>query len=130
MSAQRIQGDSRHDTSTGALPAWPTARICRKHPLGSPVGIIPAEKGRACRQRQRTEAQSGLGLASGQERPGGGAESQQPRCRVLIGLEEGGLLQAPGVRAALATALFRAAELSLMCAAHVAEVGWLEALFV
>ncbi len=41
---------------------------------------------------------------------------------VLIGLEEGGLLQAPGVRAALATALFRDAELSLVRAAHVAEL--------
>ncbi len=41
---------------------------------------------------------------------------------VLIGLEEGGLLQAPGVRAALATALFRDGELSLVRAAHVAEM--------
>jgi predicted HTH domain antitoxin len=41
---------------------------------------------------------------------------------VLIGLEEGGLLQAPGVRAALATALFRDGELSLVRAAHVAEL--------
>jgi hypothetical protein len=41
---------------------------------------------------------------------------------VLIGLEEGGLLQAPGVRAALATALFRDCELSLVRAAHVAEL--------
>jgi len=41
---------------------------------------------------------------------------------VLIGLEEGGLLQAPGVRAALATALFRDAELSLVRAARVAEM--------
>lgn len=39
---------------------------------------------------------------------------------VLIGLEPGGLLQAPGVRAALATALFRDGELSLVRAAHVA----------
>lgn len=41
---------------------------------------------------------------------------------VLIGLEQGGLLQAPGVRAALATALFRDGELSLVRAAHVAEM--------
>ena len=41
---------------------------------------------------------------------------------VLIGLEEGGLLQAPGVRAALATALFRDGELSPVRAAHVAEL--------
>ncbi len=41
---------------------------------------------------------------------------------VLIGLEEGGLLQAPGVRAALATALFRDGELSLVRAAHFAEL--------
>ena len=40
----------------------------------------------------------------------------------MIGLEEGGLLQAPGVRAALATALFRHGELSLVRAAHVAEL--------
>ena len=41
---------------------------------------------------------------------------------VLMGLEEGGLLQASGVRAALATALFRDGELSLVRAAHVAEM--------
>ena len=41
---------------------------------------------------------------------------------VLLGLEEGGLLQAPGVRAALATALFRDGELSLVRAAHVAAM--------
>ena len=41
---------------------------------------------------------------------------------VLIGLEEGGVLQAPGVRAALATALFRDGELSLVRAARVAEL--------
>ncbi len=41
---------------------------------------------------------------------------------VLIGLEEGGLLQALGVRAALATALFRDGVLSLVRAAHVAEL--------
>ena len=41
---------------------------------------------------------------------------------VLIGLEEGGVLQAPGVRAALATALFRDGELSLVRAARVAEI--------
>ncbi len=41
---------------------------------------------------------------------------------VLIGLEEGGVLQSPGVRAALATALFRDGELSLVRAAHVAEM--------
>jgi prevent-host-death family protein len=39
---------------------------------------------------------------------------------VLIGLEEDGLLQAPGVLAALTTALFRDGELSLVRAAHVA----------
>jgi predicted HTH domain antitoxin len=41
---------------------------------------------------------------------------------LLIGLEPGGLLQAPGVRAALATALFRDGELSLARAARVAEM--------
>ena len=41
---------------------------------------------------------------------------------VLIGLEQGGVLQAPGVRAALATALFRDGELSLARAARVAEM--------
>ena len=41
---------------------------------------------------------------------------------VLLGLGDGGLLQAPGVRAALATALFRDGELSLVRAAHVAEM--------
>ena len=41
---------------------------------------------------------------------------------VLIGLEQGGVLQAPGVRAALATALFRDGELWLARAARVAEM--------
>ncbi len=41
---------------------------------------------------------------------------------VLIGLEQGGVLQSPGVRAALATALFRDGELSLARAARVAEM--------
>ena len=41
---------------------------------------------------------------------------------LLIGLAQGGMLQAPGVRAALATALFRDGELSLVRAAHVAEM--------
>ncbi|MBM5816743.1 MAG: type II toxin-antitoxin system Phd/YefM family antitoxin [Cyanobacteria bacterium K_Offshore_surface_m2_239] len=41
---------------------------------------------------------------------------------LLIGLEQGGLLQVPGVRAALATALFRDGELSLARAARVAEM--------
>jgi predicted HTH domain antitoxin len=41
---------------------------------------------------------------------------------VLIGLEQGELLQAPGVRAAQATALFRDGELSLVRAARVAEM--------
>lgn len=41
---------------------------------------------------------------------------------VLIGLEQGGVLQAPGVRAALATALFRDGELSLARAARMAEM--------
>jgi len=41
---------------------------------------------------------------------------------VLIGLGQGGVLQAPGVRAALATALFRDGELSLARAARVAEM--------
>jgi predicted HTH domain antitoxin len=41
---------------------------------------------------------------------------------MLIGLEQGGVLQAPGVRAALATALFRDGELSLARAARVAEL--------
>ena len=41
---------------------------------------------------------------------------------LLIGLEQGGMLQAPGVRAALATALFRDGELSLVRAAHGAEM--------
>ena len=46
---------------------------------------------------------------------------------VLIGLEQGGDLQAPGVRAALATALFRDGDLSLV---HIAPIvkrvhsGW------
>jgi len=53
---------------------------------------------------------------------------------LLIGLEPGGVLQAPGVRAALATALFRDGELSLVRAARLAEMdvasfishlGWL-----
>lgn len=39
---------------------------------------------------------------------------------VLMGLNQNDLLQAPGVRAALATALFRDGELSLVRAAHVA----------
>ena len=39
---------------------------------------------------------------------------------LLVGLDQGGLLQAPGVRAALATALFRDGELSLARAARVA----------
>ena len=39
---------------------------------------------------------------------------------VLMGLDQNGLLQAPGVRAALATALFRDGELSLVRSAHVA----------
>jgi hypothetical protein len=37
-----------------------------------------------------------------------------------MGLDQNGLLQAPGVRAALATALFRDGELSLLRSAHVA----------
>jgi predicted HTH domain antitoxin len=41
---------------------------------------------------------------------------------MLIGLEQGGVLQAPGVRAALATVLFRDGELSLARAARVAEL--------
>ena len=41
---------------------------------------------------------------------------------VLIGLEQGGVLQAPGVRAALATALFHDGELSLVRDARVAEL--------
>lgn len=41
---------------------------------------------------------------------------------VLISLEQGGVLQSPGVRAALATALFRDGELSLARAARVAEL--------
>jgi predicted HTH domain antitoxin len=41
---------------------------------------------------------------------------------LLVGLDQGGLLQAPGVRAALATALFREGELSLARAARVAEM--------
>ena len=41
---------------------------------------------------------------------------------LLVGLEEGGLLQAPGVRAALATALFRDGELSRVRAAHVEQM--------
>ena len=42
---------------------------------------------------------------------------------VLIGLDKDGLLQAPGVRPALATALFRDGELSLARAARVAQMG-------
>lgn len=41
---------------------------------------------------------------------------------VLLGLDQEGLLQAPGVRAALATALFREGELSLSRAARVAQL--------
>lgn len=41
---------------------------------------------------------------------------------VLIGLDQHGMLQAPGVRAALATALFRDGELSLVRAARVAAM--------
>jgi predicted HTH domain antitoxin len=41
---------------------------------------------------------------------------------LLVGLEKDGLLQAPGVRAALATALFRDGELSLARAARVAGI--------
>ena len=41
---------------------------------------------------------------------------------LLIGLEQGGLLQAPGVRAAHVTALFRDGELSLARSARVAEM--------
>jgi predicted HTH domain antitoxin len=41
---------------------------------------------------------------------------------VLMGLEPDGLLRAPGVRAALATALFRDGELSLARAARVADM--------
>ena len=41
---------------------------------------------------------------------------------LLVGLEEGGLLQAPCARAALATALFHDGELSLVRAAHVAQM--------
>jgi predicted HTH domain antitoxin len=41
---------------------------------------------------------------------------------VLMGLDQDGLLQAPGVRAALATALFRDGDLSLVRAAHVAAM--------
>jgi predicted HTH domain antitoxin len=40
----------------------------------------------------------------------------------VSGLKQGGVLQAPGERAALATALFRDGELALMRAAHVAEM--------
>ncbi|MEB3263945.1 MAG: UPF0175 family protein [Synechococcus sp.] len=40
----------------------------------------------------------------------------------LIGLDQDGLLQAPGVRAALATALFREGGLSLARAARVAQM--------
>jgi predicted HTH domain antitoxin len=42
---------------------------------------------------------------------------------VLMGLDHGDLLQAPGVRPALATALFRDGELSLARAARVAQMG-------
>jgi predicted HTH domain antitoxin len=41
---------------------------------------------------------------------------------VLMGLDQDGLLQAPGVRAALATTLFRDGELSLVRSAHVAAM--------
>ena len=41
---------------------------------------------------------------------------------LLVGLDAEGLLQAPGVRAALATALFRDGELSLARAARLAEL--------
>ena len=39
---------------------------------------------------------------------------------LLMGLDQNGLLQAPGMLAALATALFRDGELSLVRSAHVA----------
>ena len=39
-----------------------------------------------------------------------------------MGLDQNGLRQVPGVRAALATALFRDGELSLLPAAHVASL--------
>ena len=41
---------------------------------------------------------------------------------LLIGLDQEGMLQAPGVRAALATALFRDGELSLVRAARLAAM--------
>jgi predicted HTH domain antitoxin len=41
---------------------------------------------------------------------------------LLMGLDQQGLLQAPGVRPALATALFRDGELSLARAARVADM--------
>ena len=41
---------------------------------------------------------------------------------VLVGLDQDGLLQAPGVRAALATALYRDGDLSLSRAARVAAM--------
>lgn len=41
---------------------------------------------------------------------------------LLMGLDQQGLLQAPGVRPALATALFREGELSLARAARVADM--------
>ena len=115
--AQSIQSDSRATQVTGAPLAWPIAGFCRKHPLESPLGIWvvhaftvsglkhnPAE---ALRQ-----ARSSPVVVLNRNNPDA----------VLIGLEEGGLLQAPDVRAALATALFRDGELSLVRAAHVAEM--------
>ena len=68
--AQSIQSDSRATQVTGASLAWLSADLCQKNPQESSIGIIPGEKGRACRQHQRTKAQSGRGPASGPEQHG------------------------------------------------------------
>lgn len=51
----------------------------------------------------------------------GGSNRDKP-AELLISLESDGLLREPGVRAALTTALFRDGELSLVRAAHGAEM--------
>ncbi len=98
-----------------------TAGFFCKDPLVPSLKTVPGEKSCACLQHQRTEAQSGGGPRQARSGPVVVLNRNNPDA-VLIGLEEGGVLQAPGVRAALATALFRDGELSPERAAHVAEL--------
>ena len=65
-------------------------------------------------ERERAQAQSGRCPSPGPQQPGGGAQSRPSRC--------GADWPGAGVRAALATALFRDGELSLARAARVAEM--------